>query len=221
MTSASKFHGFTDRDYHIFDLPDFTSRMSAIKASISPKLQQIGDLLTPGLSRLVGGDLYPHVARHIRRTVHPPEETWVAFSRSLRAYKPYIHYRVTIHAEGLRIACFLEDYADEDRPTFTAGLAANTDALARYLAAHPCICSYDLRDGSGRPLCGDSLNAKTLLHLAERLERVKGQHVQFGVPIDRREPAARDPKAMLEAALSAMESLLPLYRLGAEAGYRL
>jgi uncharacterized protein YktB (UPF0637 family) len=218
---VSRFNGFTDRDFHIFDLPDFASRMPAIKASITPKLQQIGDMLAPELSRLVGGDLYPHVARHLRRTVHPPEETWVAFSRSPRAYKPFIHFRVTIHAEGLKVACFLEDYADEDRPTFTAGLAANADALARYFGSHPRICSYDFRDGFGRGLCGSGLNDKMLLYLVERLERVKGQHVQFGVPIDRRDPAAQDPKALQDAALSAMESLLPLYRIGAEEGYRL
>jgi uncharacterized protein YktB (UPF0637 family) len=221
VTYVSRFQGFTDRDYNIFDIPDFASRMPAIRASISPKLQQIGDLLAPPLSRLVGGDLYPHVARHMRRTVHPPEETWVAFSRSPRAYKPYMHYRLTIHAQGLKIACFLEDYADEDRPTFTAGLAANAHALARYLSSHPQICSYDLRDGSGRPLCGESLNAKALVDLAERLKRVKGQHIQFGVPIDRSDTAAYAPQALQEAALSAMQSLLPLYRMGAEEGYRL
>ena len=55
--------------------------------TIRPKLKGIGETIAPYLSRLTGDEMYIHVAKHARRTVNPPDETWVAWSPQKRGYK--------------------------------------------------------------------------------------------------------------------------------------
>jgi uncharacterized protein YktB (UPF0637 family) len=207
--------GFTSRDFDIFDLPDFETRMPTLKAEITPKLKAIGEVLAPRLSEAMGHDIFPHVAQHLRRTVNAPEETWVAFARNKRAYKPFVHTRVAINGTGLKIVCHLEDYA-RDKPAFAENLKRNAKALAAYLAEHAEILSYDLSDPYGKPMAGRQLNMKALKAFSERLLTVKSQHVSFAIPIDRSSPVVANPDMLVEAALKDMALLLPIYRLGAE-----
>ena len=109
------FNGFTDLEFDIFELPGFEARMPAIRARITPLMKELGAMMTQPLRLATGLELYPHPAQHMRRRVNAPEETWVAFSRSPRAYKPFIHTRLAVNASGVRITCHLEDYADDKR----------------------------------------------------------------------------------------------------------
>jgi len=116
--------GLTPEHFHVFAIPGFDARMLALRARITPALTDLAPSLAPGLSALLGHALHPHVARHLRRSVNPPEETWAAFARSPRAYKPFVHLRLAISAEGVKIACFVEDDA-RDKPAFAAGLSGS------------------------------------------------------------------------------------------------
>ena len=209
------FSGFTDREFEIFTLPGFETRMPAIRAEITPKLKELGEQLAPALREAAGREFHPHVAQHLRRTVNPPVETWVAFSPSPRAYKPFIHFRVAINGEGLKVACYLEEDA-EDKPTFAEGLKRNAAALAEYMARHPEIRCQDPRGELGSP--APPPDAAALTAFGERLGSVKAQHASFAIPFDRAHPAIASPAALADAALGAMRTLLPIYRLGAEPG---
>lgn len=214
------FNGFTENDFAIFEIPGFEARMPALKAQITPKLKALGEIITPSLREATGQELYPHVAQHLRRTVNAPEETWVAFSRSLRAYKPFVHTRVAINGEGMKIVCHLEDYAD-DKPIFAAGLKRNARALTAYLTVHPTIHSYDLLDDAGRPTGGSRLDEAALACLADRLQSVKSQHASFAIALARTHPVVGSATALADAAIAGMKTLLPLYLLGVQADYRL
>jgi uncharacterized protein YktB (UPF0637 family) len=80
----------------IFFLEGFSARMEAIRALIQPKLRALGERLTPHIGRLARHPCYAHVAKHLRRTVNPPPETWVAFSPSPRGYKQFCHYAFVV-----------------------------------------------------------------------------------------------------------------------------
>lgn len=89
--------------------------MHAIRQRIQPRLQAIGEFLTPVLSELVDQPVYAHVARHARRTVNPPDDTWVAFGPDRRGYKKDVHFRVTISAGAVRLLFVVgPDYYDKD-----------------------------------------------------------------------------------------------------------
>src|ERR671925_1131439 len=76
--------GFTREDFEVFGIPTFPERMQGIKERVRPKLVALGEDLRPALKKLVKSDVFPHVAKHARRTVNPPPETWVAFGPSAR-----------------------------------------------------------------------------------------------------------------------------------------
>lgn len=213
------FTGFTDEDFAVFEIPGFEARMPALKGRISPKLKALGEQLAPEVSEAAGQALYPHVAQHLRRSVNAPEETWVAFSRDRRGYKPYVHLRAAINAEGVKVACFMEEYA-EDKPILAEGLKRNAEALAVYLCEHPHIRSHDAEANYGKLLDGRTLSEADIRALADRLSRVKSQRANFSVRFAKTHPVVQSPE-LADAILKAIRDLAPLYRLGAEPGYRM
>lgn len=214
-----RFPGFTDDDFEIFSLPDFDTRMPALKERITPKLKQLGAILTPKLIEETGMELFAHTALHLRRSVHPAEETWTAFSRSNRAYKPFTHLRVAINGCGIKIACFMEEYSD-DKPVLAAGLKRNAVALASYLKEHPEIRSHDSEANYGKLLDGRTMTKADLLRYAERLASVKSQHANFSVRLDREDGRVHSPQ-LVQTVLECLLVLVPIYKLGAETNYKL
>lgn len=93
---------FSGQDFEVFDLPGFAERMAGIRTRIRPKLETIGQTLLPALTRIARVELTPHVARHARRTVNPPGDTWVAFGPDRRGYKKAPHFKVAVSRRGVR-----------------------------------------------------------------------------------------------------------------------
>lgn len=216
---ATAFAGFAQEDFAVFTVPGFAERMALLRQRIKPKLVQIGEMLTGPISAGLGDKLYPHVAQHLRRSVNPPVATWVAFARSARAYKPYTHLRVAVHAGGVRVVVFVEDDAD-DKPLFAENLQRSAGAFAKYFSAHPSIESFEMCDLAGQPLRGKGLSSARLRAFGERLSRVKAQHSSFGVQFDKADPAVACGSDLLDAVVEAAATTLqPLYRCGTVARY--
>src|SRR6059036_18208 len=93
---------FTSADFKIFDIAAFHERMGSILMKIRPKLTSIGETLAPKVSELVDRPLFVHVAKHARRTVNPPDDTWAAFGRDPRGYKKDVHFKVAISRHCVR-----------------------------------------------------------------------------------------------------------------------
>src|SRR3990172_9024632 len=94
--------GLSAQDFKVFDIPSFQGRMAAIREEIRPKLEALGSMLRPEIERLTGGEAFAHVARHARRTVNPPDDTWVAFGPDKRGYKKHSHFKVAISRQCAR-----------------------------------------------------------------------------------------------------------------------
>ena len=93
---------FNAGDFRVFDVKGFKPRMSEIRGRIRPKLEAIGHSLTPAVSRATGGPAFAHVAKHARRTVNPPGDTWVAFCADGRGYKKHTHFKVAVSRRCVR-----------------------------------------------------------------------------------------------------------------------
>lgn len=219
VEQAEVFGGFTPEDFAIFEVPGFAARMPLLRAQIKPKLTQVGAALTSRLAEPLGETVHPHVAQHLRRTVNPPVETWVAFARSPRAYKPFTHLRVAISGERVRVTVFVEDDSEE-KLTFAENLRNNAEELARYFAHHPAILAWDIPDVDGEPQRGSALDADTLRAFADRLRRVKGQHACFGLSFAPTHPVVQSGPEFLDAVVEAADTLRPLYDCGACANFR-
>jgi uncharacterized protein YktB (UPF0637 family) len=209
------FKGFSQEDFDIFDLQGYQARMPRLRSEITPKLKELAAILTPKLIADTGLELYPHVALHMRRTVNPPEETWAAFARNARAYKPFVHFRVAVNRNGMKVVCFVEDDAD-DKPVFAANLKKHPTAVAKYLVEHPEVHSFDLMDAEGRPRSG--IDRKTIATFADRLASVKGQHASFGIPIGKSDPRLNSADGQVQCAIDCVKTMLPFYQMGLRRG---
>src|SRR5438046_1833846 len=97
------FSGFTASDFKVFDVPGFKPRMDAIKTRIRPKLEADGRELLPDVTRIGGATAFTHVARHARRAVDPPNDTWVAFALDERGYKKHCLFKVAVSRGAARV----------------------------------------------------------------------------------------------------------------------
>ncbi|MDO8494339.1 MAG: DUF1054 family protein [Deltaproteobacteria bacterium] len=93
---------FTKKDLEIFQVKNFADRMQMIVDEISPKLAKLGELIQPQLSRIVAHEIYTHVAQHARRSVNPPDETWVAFGPDSKGYKSYVYFAICVGSLGVQ-----------------------------------------------------------------------------------------------------------------------
>ena len=187
--------------------------MPLLKERITPKLRLVASALVERMGEALGEKIYPHIALHLRRSVNPPVETWAAFARAARAYKPFVHIRVGVGVDRMRVVVFVEDYAD-DKLLFADNLAKNAAALAAYCSAHPTIHAYDILDRKGEPCFGRTITVPALRTFAKRMERVKGQHARFGISFDKAHPVVQNGPECLDAVMEATRVLRPFYDCG-------
>lgn len=174
-------------------------------------------IITPRLEEATGLEFYGHVAMHMRRRTNPPVETWAAFCRSPRSYKPFVHTRLAVNGNGVKIVLHVEDDAD-DKEVFAQNLLDNTAAAVKYLEVNPQIHSWDLRDEDDNPLPGSKITETLLADFAKRLMKVRGQHTSFVIPISRKDAIVAERELLAQAAVTHMQTLLPFYRLGLAPG---
>ena len=122
--------GFRTRDFEVFAVADFSARMELIFQHVRPRLVKVGNELAPELSRKLHLEFFPHVAKHARRTVNAPAETWAAFGPSPKGYKRYGYLALCISAAGLHARAVVKTEADH-RPEMGAKIRAKASELAK------------------------------------------------------------------------------------------
>ncbi|UMT76609.1 YktB family protein [Staphylococcus roterodami] len=92
---------FTPKDFKAFDVDGLDARMEALNEYIRPQLHQLGDYFSDFFTSQTGEIFYPHVAKHARRSVNPPKDTWVAFATNKRGYKMLPHFQIGMFKDQL------------------------------------------------------------------------------------------------------------------------
>ncbi len=197
--------GFSRGDFDVFAIEGFDARMAKIYERIRPRLVRLGLELAPELSRKLHIEFYPHVAKHMRRTVNPPDETWAAFGPSPRGYKRYGYLALCISGAGLHARAVVKSDADQ-RPEMARQIKSKSADLEKFFRGTRIqqYKNWDCRSlpdssAAGRDFfsgLGDALAKKT-----------GGIDVGFGWPV-------RDALKVDRAeVLDAFGELEPLYRL--------
>ena len=197
--------GFRFADFRVFDVPDFGNRMEQIYEHVRPKLMRLGSELAADLRRVTGGEFFPHVARHARRIVNPPPETWVAFGPSAQGYKRDAHFALCISRAGVH-ARIIVGHESERRAEIAKRLRQCASALVASFHGTR-IARYDNWDFRQLP---PKVPADRALFesLADRLvKRAGGIDVGFSWPVG---DAVNLERAEL---LDAYRELAPLYRV--------
>ncbi|HDL8951370.1 TPA: YktB family protein [Staphylococcus aureus] len=78
---------FKPKDFKAFNVEGLDARMEALNEYIRPQLHELGEYFSDFFTSQTGETFYPHVAKHARRSVNPPKDTWVAFATNKRGYK--------------------------------------------------------------------------------------------------------------------------------------
>ena len=131
------------KDFDTFVLDGFAPRMDAIKTSLRPKLVAIAERLCPRVSEVAGRAVYVHVAKHARRTVNPPPETWAAFSHEARGYKKTPHFALAVSRHGVHARLVLKDEAMGPRDRLAHALPRKVKSLT------PALVAAHARDYTG------------------------------------------------------------------------
>ena len=197
--------GFSRGDFEVFAIEGFSARMAKIYERIRPRLVRLGIELAPELSRTLHIEFFPHVAKHMRRTVNPPDETWAAFGPSPRGYKRYGYLVLCISGAGIHARAVVKSEADR-RPEMARLVKSKSADLEKAFRGTKIqqYKNWDCRilpDASAAgpdffDALGDALAKKT-----------GGIDVGFGWPV-------RDALSVDRAeVLDAFRELEPLYRV--------
>lgn len=197
--------GFRAEDFAIFKINGFSARMERIVEHVRPRLVRLGDELAPELARSQHLEFFPHVAKHARRTVNPPTETWVAFGPSARGYKRYGYLALCISAAGLHARAVVKSEADR-RPEMALRIRGLTERLVKDFKGAR-LARYDKWDFDALPP-GTPATAETFATMAAALEKKTGG-IDVGFGWSAREAIRLDRAEVIDA----FRELTPLYRV--------
>lgn len=203
------FAGFAKKDFNIFEIDGLDDRMPALKSTISPKLQEIGDQLAPKISKLTGETMYVHVAKHMRRSVNPPEDTWVAWAPNKRGYKKLPHFQVGMWQSHLFI-WFAVIYECPTKEEFARRALEELPSIQSQIPAD-FVWSTDHTQPEGHS--HQDLSKKELKEMFDRLAKVKKAELLCGVHISRDDKLINDGQALLKKIETTFQTLLPLYKM--------
>lgn len=201
------FTGFTEQDFDALTVPGLEPRMEAIITNIRPKLEALGGNISPFLSALCGEEMYPHVARHARRKVNPPKDTWIAWATSKRGYKALPHFEVGMFSTHLFII-FAIIYESPNKVVFGHHLEKHARQIAKEVPGE-FYWSMDHMAPEGK--LNQDLNSTTLQEMAEKLKTVKKAEIMCGLRLDRDDPILTDGERLVQTIENTFPSLLPLY----------
>jgi hypothetical protein len=197
--------GFRRDDFAVFRIEDFSARMNEIYARIRPRLVRLGAQLAPELGRRLHLEFFPHVAKHARRAVNPPSETWAAFGPSPKGYTRYGYLALCVSGAGLHARAVVKSEAD-GRVQMADRIVARAGDLQKSWRGTR-IGRYDDWDFGTLPEEVPA-DAELLLRLSTSLrKRTGGIDLGFGWPAAH---ASRLDRAEL---LDAFRELGPLYRI--------
>jgi len=203
---------FCATDFKVFSESGFRARMAAIRERIRPKLDAVGHSLTPAVSRATGADAFAHVAKHARRTVNPPDDTWVAFGPDARGYKKHSHFKVAVSRRAVR---FLFEVGPEhgDKKRWAAAWKRNAPRLAPVLRRVGGLAWFknEHDEEAASPLA--DLTSEQLAELADELTRTRDGQLVLGRAVPAEQAARWTEAQYRDAALETFRALAPLYRL--------
>ncbi|ENH97223.1 hypothetical protein J416_07277 [Gracilibacillus halophilus YIM-C55.5] len=199
------FEGFQPKDFDTFAIEGLDERMEAIQERIQPKFQVIGDALADDLSQLVGQEMHLHIAKHARRTVNPPDDTWMALAANKRGYKKHPHFQVGLWQDHLFI-WLAYIYEFENKTTVAQQFLQDQDDIETNIP-NDFVLSLDHTKNQSMPFTNENLS-----HALDRLKNVKKAEFLIGKNIDRHNPILQDGDKLLQEIKQTFDTLAPLYR---------
>ena len=200
---------FREEDFDVFQIDGLEARMNGIKETIRPKLTKIGDTFAPVLSTLTGDEMFPHVAKHARRSVNPPDDTWVAFATSKRGYKKLPHFQVGLWQTHVFI-WFGVIYECPDKRNFALQIEQHRIETRKGIPDH-FVWSTD--HTKPRAVVDGQLDDDAFEQMIKRLKTVKKAELLCGIHLPKEKAVTMSGNQLSETIENTFETLVPLYKL--------
>lgn len=198
---------WVNKDFDVFKIDGLENRMEALIANVRPKFEELGSHFSHYFSGTLGNEYFPHVAKHARRSVNPPKDSWVAFAPYKRGYKALPHFQIGLWGSHLFIIVAV--IYEAPAKVAIAERLLKKKALFNKLPAN-YIISGDHMKIDTTPLKG--AKKEELTQLLTRLRDVKKGEFLVGIHIPREEAVTYTDEAFLQLAEDTFEQLLPIYK---------
>jgi uncharacterized protein YktB (UPF0637 family) len=200
-------HGFSKSDFDVFNIDGLEARMEAIQSKIQPKFKELGDLLKNDLSILAGNEMYLHIARHARRKVNPPNDTWLAICHDKRGYKKHPHFQLGLFDDHLFI-WFALIYEAPNKANIAETLITNSNLIMDLPSDF--VISLDHMKKEATPI--SEMNESDLITSLERLRDVKKAEFLVGRHLQPDSSILKNGQTLLDFTKETYEQLLPIYQ---------
>lgn len=203
------FTGFTNKDFDVFLIDGLEARMEALKELIRPKLESLGQYFAPTLSALTGDEMFVHIAKHARRTINPPKDTWVAFSNNPRGYKMVPHFQIGLWHTHLFI-WFALIYEAPQKDVIGARL---TKKLNKVYKDTPKDFVWSIDHTKPDTIQHAHLSKEQLLLTFERLQNVKKAELLSGYTIDKERVIELGAEGLVKKIEEVFTKVAPIYKM--------
>ncbi|QFK70847.1 DUF1054 family protein [Pradoshia sp. D12] len=201
--------GFTNEDFNVFTIDGLDQRMDAIKTLIRPKFETLSQIFTEELSVLTQDPMYPHIAKHARRTINPPNDTWVSFSSNPRGYKMQPHFQIGLWETHLFI-WYAIIYEAKDKAQKGQRLASQTESIKNLI---PSDYVWSIDHMKPEVIPHSTLSTDGLNDMFNRLQTVKKAELLCGYQIPREEAVQLSGDQLVEIIHDVFVHLIPLYNV--------
>jgi uncharacterized protein YktB (UPF0637 family) len=204
-----QFEGFSKMDFDTFKIEGLDARMEAIQERIRPKFQTIGELLTKDLSELAGNEMFLHIAKHARRTVNAPKDTWMAIAANKRGYKQHPHFQVGLFDDHVFIwLAFI--YELPNKTEIAKNFLEELDNVVKTIPSDYVVSlDHMKKDSESMGNLGEEGLKKSL----ERFRDVKKAEFLVGRHVQSDDLILKDGEKFLSLVEDTFKTLFPLYSL--------
>ncbi|MBB5179031.1 uncharacterized protein YktB (UPF0637 family) [Planomicrobium koreense] len=196
---------WNQQDFEVFETPGLERRMEALIAHVRPKFEELGKDYSSFFSGKTGEEFYPHVAKHMRRTVNPPNDSWVAFAPHKRGYKAVPHFQIGLWNSHVFVILAVIYEA--------SGKSAMAERLLASNALEALPKDFMLSGDHMKPEASDldELSSDGIDRLLVRLRDVKKGELVIGRHITREEAVQMSTEEFHAAVEDTFSQLLPIY----------
>lgn len=203
------FTPFVQEDFAVFQIDGLEARMDALKKRIRPKLETLGNYFAPTLSSLTGDEMFAHVAKHARRTINPPNDTWVAFANSKRGYKKLPHFQIGLWETHVFI-WFAVIYESPVKEKIGEAFLKHIDQIQKEI---PGDFVWSTDHTKPQAVKQQDLSDEDLTSIFRRLKEVKKAEMLCGIHLPKEHALSLNAEQFLKKADETFQTLTPLYHL--------
>ncbi len=207
------FTGFAQHDFDTFAIEGLDGRMEAIRERIQPKFKALGDSLAQDLSVLSGTEMFLHIAKHLRRKVNPPVDTWLAICPNKRGYKQVPHFQVGLFDDRVFIWLALI-YELPNKSNIATTYMKEIDRLQKEIPSD-FVLSFDHMKKDVTPL--SDLDRSGWNDALIRFRDVKKAELLIGRNLSFKDPVLEKPAELELLIKQTFEKLIPLYQMAVNA----